>query len=223
MFRGLPWKKVPIYILAQISGATLGALCIYGLYNNPIKSFDPDQTQATAAYFTTFPASFIEPPGARIIGTYNEILATMILALVVFAINDSSNTPPPDGMAPLILMWLVTGIGATLGWQTAYAVNQARDLGPRIALSIVGYRGLWTYNAWYWARVPFLGPLVGAPLGALIYDLFIYSGGDSPINQPWEWRDLKGRWKPKWRATSKQIPAGMPLEEGQKQGTRSRV
>ncbi|CAO1633316.1 unnamed protein product [Jaminaea pallidilutea] len=204
MFRGFPWKKVPIYIFAQILGGTVGALMIYGLYVNPIRAFDPMQTQTSAQYFTTFPASFIEPPGARITGWYNETYATAILLMVILAISDNSNTPPPDGMAPIVLLWLVTGIGATLGWQTAYAINPARDLGPRIALSIVGYRGLWTFNAWYWLRTPLLGALCGAPLGCLLYDLFIYTGDESPLNKPWKWSDV--RWRP---ASKDKMPAGI--------------
>lgn len=102
---------------------------IYGLYVNPIREVDPGQTQTTAEYFTTFPAEFITTPSTRISGFYNEVYATAILLIVILAVNDGSNSPPPDGMAPIVLLWLITGIGATLGWQTAYAVNPARDLG----------------------------------------------------------------------------------------------
>lgn len=91
----------------------------------------------------------------------------LVLLIVIFAIGDAGNAPPTEGMSPLVLMWLITGIGATLGWQTAYgelkliplwyfyfmlngrsillyffsAVNPIRDWGPRIALTIVGYEG----------------------------------------------------------------------------------
>lgn len=206
LFRGFPWKKVPGYIFAQIVGATFGALCIYGLYVIPVRMVDPEQTQLSAQYFTTFPADFIMTKGTRILGFYNEVYASAVLLMVILAVNDGSNTPPPDGMAPLVLLWLITGIGATLGWQTAYAVNPARDLGPRIALSIVGYRGLWTFDAWYWAYTPLLGPLVGAPLGCLIYDALIYTGAESPLNKPWKWSDIR------WRKTSKKIPAGISVD-----------
>lgn len=201
IFRGFPWKKVPIYWFAQVAGCTLGGLCILGLYWNALELADPTKTQDTASLLTTFPQAFLEPPGARLSGFYNEVYATAVLMMVIVGINDGSNTPPPEGMAPLVLLWLVTGVGACLGWQTAYAVNPARDLGPRIALSIVGYRGLFTFNAWYWLRTPILGPLVGAPLGCFIYDTLIYTGADSPLNKSWTGIH--------WGKKSKKIPAGI--------------
>lgn len=71
--------------------------------------------------------------------------------MVIFAIGDSNNTPPPDGMAPIVLLFLILGIGAALGSQTAYAINPARDLGPRLMLWCAGYgTELWTaYNAYF--------------------------------------------------------------------------
>lgn len=94
---------------------------IYGLYVNPIRMVDPNQTETSAQFFTTFPATFIRTQSTRITGFYNEVYASAILLIVILAINDGSNSPPPDGMAPIVLLWLITGIGATLGWQTAYA------------------------------------------------------------------------------------------------------
>lgn len=94
---------------------------VYGLYVNPIRMQDPGQTEQSAQFFTTFPATFIRSPSTRITGFYNEVYATAVLMIVILAINDGSNSPPPDGMAPIVLLWLITGIGATLGWQTAYA------------------------------------------------------------------------------------------------------
>lgn len=68
LFRKFPWKKVPGYILAQILGATCGALFIYGMYHVPILQIDPAKTQATAQYFTTYPADFIRSSGTRLVG-----------------------------------------------------------------------------------------------------------------------------------------------------------
>jgi hypothetical protein len=130
-----------------------------------------------------------------------------ILLIVILAIGDSSNAPPTEGMSPLILMWTVTGIGATLGWQTAYgecepflapccnnadhyvvaALNPIRDWGPRIALTIVGYKGLWSYQNGYFAYTPLASSMTGALVGAFLYDLFIYDGGESWLNKPWRW------------------------------------
>ncbi|SNX82913.1 related to channel protein [Melanopsichium pennsylvanicum] len=183
-FRKFPWKKVPIYIIAQILGCLMGSLCIYGLYVNPIRIIDPLQTEKTASLFTTYPAEFLRQPSTRMSAFYNEFFASTILLIVILAIGDSSNTPPPDGLAPLVLLWLVWGLGACLGWQTAYAVNPARDLGPRIMLYIVGYSPsiLWTFNAWYWLWTPILATCSGAIMGCIVYDTLCYTGGDSPLN-----------------------------------------
>ncbi|KAJ1592881.1 hypothetical protein NDA11_002744 [Ustilago hordei] len=184
IFRKFPWKKVPIYIFAQILGCLVGSLCIYGLYVNPIRAVDPNQTETTAALFTTYPAEFLRSPTTRMSAFYNEFFASAILLIVILAIGDSSNTPPPDGMAPLVLLWLIWGLGACLGWQTAYAVNPARDLGPRLMLYIVGYspKILWTFNAWYWLWTPIIAVCSGAIMGCIIYDTLCYTGGDSPLN-----------------------------------------
>ncbi|UZJ53450.1 hypothetical protein CBS101457_002770 [Exobasidium rhododendri] len=188
IFRGFPWRKVPGYIIAQLLGAMCGALCIYGLYAVPLRIIDPDQTELTASLFTTFPATFLRGSAKLHAWTaFNEIYATAILIIVVLAIGDSGNAPPTEGMAPLVLMWLITGIGATLGWQTAYSVNPIRDWGPRIALTIVGYKGLWSFQGGYFAYTPLASSLTGALTGAFIYDLLIYTGGESWLNKPWSW------------------------------------
>ncbi|KAE8214568.1 hypothetical protein CF327_g2021 [Tilletia walkeri] len=206
IFRGFPWKKVPRYAVAQILGGMMGALLIYGLYSNPIRVVDPGQTEKTAALFTTFPAEFLRQPSTRWTAFYNEVLATAVLLIIIFAIGDAANTPPPDGTAPLTIMWAIVGIGATLGWQTAYCLNIARDLGPRIALAILGYPAdlLWSFNAYYFLWTPILATLVGAVLGGFIYDTLIYTGGESPLNRSWRWSDV--RWA---RHSKKKMPAAI--------------
>ncbi|KAK0555360.1 hypothetical protein OC846_001200 [Tilletia horrida] len=199
VYRGFPWRKVPVYIVSQILGATVGALLIYGLYCNPIRVVDPNQTETTAA-------DYLRTPTTRPTAFYNEVLATAVLLIIVLAIGDAANTPPPDGLAPLALMWAVVGLGATLGWQTAYALNIARDLGPRLALQIVGYspKVLWSFNAYYFLWTPMLGAVVGALLGGFIYDALLYTGGESPLNRQWKWSDV--RWA---RHSKKKLPAGI--------------
>jgi aquaglyceroporin related protein len=78
---------------------------------------------------------------------FSEFLATAVLLIVVLAINDKKNMPAPPGLAPLVLFLLILGIGASLGMETAYAINPARDLGPRILTAMVGYgRQVFTFR-----------------------------------------------------------------------------
>ncbi|KAH8920131.1 aquaporin [Atractiella rhizophila] len=211
IWRGFPWKKVPVYWLSQILGAMTGSALVYLNYVNAINIYEGGPNvrtflgeNATAKYLSTYPAAWI--PG--ISAFFDEVLGTAILLIVVFAISDRNNSPPPDGMNPVILMWLVVGIGACFGLQTAYGINPARDLGPRFVTWFVGYgRGVWTFRDWYWLWTPVLGPLVGANVGALAYDLLIYTGDESPVNKAWKWGYLRF-WKKKSTIPDSTRPAG---------------
>lgn len=70
---------------------------------------------------------------------FSEFLASAILMVAVFAMCDKGNMPPPHGLSPLYLFILILGIGACLGMETGYAINPARDLGPRLLTAMVGY------------------------------------------------------------------------------------
>ncbi|KAK0532297.1 hypothetical protein OC835_003392 [Tilletia horrida] len=184
IFRGFPWRKVPLYILGQMVGAFVGALVIYGIYSNPLHSVDPDQTELTAAIFATYPVDYLRTSTTRISCFLNESVGSAILLLVIMALGDSNNTPPVDGMAPLALLWLVVGIGACLGWQTSYAINPARDIGPRLMLWAVGYTPevVWTFDALYFLWAPCLATIVGGIVGCFLYDALCYTGAESPLN-----------------------------------------
>lgn len=87
-------------------------------------------------------------------------------------------------MNPFILLWLIVGLGACLGSQTAYAINPARDFGPRIMASCFGYGSeVWSFRKAYWIWTPWIATCSGGLFGSMIYDLFIYTGSDSPLNQ----------------------------------------
>ncbi|KDN34586.1 hypothetical protein RSAG8_12318, partial [Rhizoctonia solani AG-8 WAC10335] len=116
---------------------------------------------------------------------FSEVLGTAILLLVVLAVTDNRNGPPPSGLVPLVLFITILGQGACLGMQTGYALNPARDLGPRLLCWAAGYgRQVWSYRYQYWLYTPILGPIIGALLGTAVYDALIFTGSESIFNKP---------------------------------------
>jgi len=155
-----PWSQVPGYILAQMIGAFLGAVIVFLAYL--LHWAETDDQGAKLAVFSTGPAIRNYP-----LNLLTEIIGTFVLVLGVLAITDSHNALS-SGLAPLLVGILVWGIGLSLGGPTGYAINPARDLGPRIAhalLPIPGKGG----SDWAYAWVPVVGPVVGGILGALFY------------------------------------------------------
>ncbi|KAF9011828.1 aquaporin-like protein [Cyathus striatus] len=181
-WRGFPWKKVPIYIFAQLMGGLAGGALVYANYFHAIDIFEGGQgirTQATASLFSTYALDYMTAVSCF----FSEFLATAVLMIMVLAVGDKNNTPTPSGLAPLFLFLLILGLGASLGMQTAYALNPARDFGPRLFLSMAGYgKAVYTYRSHYWIWCPILGPFLGAQAGTVFYDMFLYNGDDSTFN-----------------------------------------
>lgn len=175
-FRGFPWRKVPAFILAQILGGVVGAGLIYALYFGAIDIFEGAgiRTAATAGIFATYPLPYVTSAAAF----FSEFLATAIFGMAVLAMTDKRNgTAPPLGLLPLALFVLFMGFGVSLGMQTAYALNPARDFGPRIFLAMAGYgKEVFTFRSHYWIWCPIMAPILGAQAGAFLYDLFLYTG-----------------------------------------------
>jgi len=185
IFRGFSWKKVPMYILAQILGACTGSGLVYANYHRAIDLFEGGAgirtVPGTASLFTTFALPYM----SNLQCFFSEVLATAILLIVVLAVTDKRNGPPPHGLVPLVLFITILGEGACLGMQTAYALNPARDLGPRLMCWMAGYgREVWNYRSQYWLYTPILGPIVGGIIGTIIYDAFIFTGSESIFNKP---------------------------------------
>ncbi|GAA5874273.1 hypothetical protein JCM3774_000927 [Rhodotorula dairenensis] len=187
IFRGFPWKMVPRYMFAQILGAFCGALLLYGNYQRAINEYDPNKlyqappgSNISATLFITSPASNV---GSPVQGFCQEILASGVLTIAVLALGDENNAPPGAGLGAIVLGFVVVAIGMSNGWVSGYAINPARDIGPRLALWCVGYgKNLWT-DFWYWWLLgPIAGTLVGGIGGALLYDLLIFTGPGSPVN-----------------------------------------
>jgi glycerol uptake facilitator protein len=157
--------QVLTYITAQLAGAFTGACLVY-LAFLPHWRATPDAATKLGV-FCTAPA--IRQPGANLL---TEIIGTFVLVLGVLAIQSPKNLKPEHGfdtgIGPLLIGLLVLSIGLSLGGPTGYAINPARDLGPRLAhalLPIPGKGG----SDWAYAWVPILGPIVGGILGALLY------------------------------------------------------
>jgi glycerol uptake facilitator protein len=168
IFRGFPWRKVLPYSIAQVAGAFVAAALVYRNYLPAFHQVDP-HLEKTAGVFTTFPA-FPSLPQA---GFLDQVIGTALLLLFIFAITDEFNMPPGANMAPLMIGLVVVAIGMSFGAMHGYAINPARDFGPRLFTVLAGFRnnGLTDGNRVWW--VPVLAPLVGGVLGAAAYDFGI--------------------------------------------------
>lgn len=141
VFRGHPWRKFPVYALAQLLGAMTGAAIIYANYKSAFDNFEGGPglrtvsgPNATAGVFCTYPAEFMTRTGMF----FSEFVASSILQFVIFALADPDNIGAGPLM-PLALFFLIFGIGACFGWETGYAINLARDFGPRLVSFLIGY------------------------------------------------------------------------------------
>lgn len=163
------WAKVLPYFIAQTAGAFCGAATAFTVYREAFHAFDGGTRQMdTAGIFATYPASYLSTSGALI----DQIIGTAFLMLVISAIGDARNSVPGN-VAPLAVGFLVMAIGMCFGLNAGYAINPARDLGPRLFTALAGWGGqVFTANHYYF-WVPIVGPLIGGPLGALIYDWFV--------------------------------------------------
>src|SRR6202453_1343224 len=166
VFRGFPWRKVIPYSIAQTFGAFLAAALVYKNYLPAFHRFDP-QLEKTAGVFTTFPAFPMQPSA----GFLDQVIGTALLLLMIFAITDERNTPPGANMTPLMVGLIVVVIGMAFGGMHGYAINPARDFGPRLFTVVAGFKnnGLTDGSTVFW--VPIAGPLIGGLLGAAVGDL----------------------------------------------------
>jgi glycerol uptake facilitator protein len=168
VFRGFPWAKVVPYSLAQILGAGVGAALTYFNYRQPLLRFDPDLSK-TAGVFTTFPAF----PDMPMVGFFDQVLGTALLLLLVFALTDEENLNPPAYLGPILVGLVVIGVGMCFGSLHGYAINPARDLGPRLLISMLGFRSNGLLDGTNQFLVPLVAPLIGGILGGGLYDAAI--------------------------------------------------
>lgn len=184
--RGLPWRKVAPYVLAQFAGAFAASAVVYFTYAEALTAFDGGVrqvlgSQGTAGIWATYPRPFLSVfPG----GFIDQFVGTAMLMLVVLAISDARNAPPTSGMAPVIVGLLVVVIGMTLGFNSGYAINPARDLAPRLFTALAGWGpDVFRMGGWWW--VPVVAPIAGAVAAGWVYDGLIghrFPAGMSPID-----------------------------------------
>ena len=152
------WTKVPMYITAQLIGAMVGAILVYIMYMPHFKATEDEGSKL--ACFATSPAI-----DNRVGNFVSEFIGTFVL---VFALLGVQNTETVSGLGPIIVGLVILGIGVSLGGTTGYAINPARDLGPRIVHSILFSREKIS-SEWRYAWVPIIAPICGAVIAATIY------------------------------------------------------
>jgi MIP family channel proteins len=180
--RKLPWGKVLPYSIAQVAGAFAASAVVYLTYREALSAFDGGVrqvagAQGTAGIWATYPQPFLSTfPG----GVIDQVVGTALLVAVIFGITDSRNSPAPAGLAPVVVGLLVVAIGASFGFNSGYAINPARDFGPRLFTFVAGWGSevFRAGNSWWW--VPIVAPCIGAVAGGWVYDALVGHRFPSP-------------------------------------------
>lgn len=148
-----------VYLAAQLVGAFIGAVVAYLVYK---KQYDGDDDPATKL------GTFSTGPAVRSYGWnfLTEVVATFVLVFIIIMFGHT-----PSGLGPLAVALLIVAIGSSLGGPTGYAINPARDLGPRIAHAVLPIKGKGGSD-WAYSWVPIAGPLVGGVLAGLLAQVF---------------------------------------------------
>jgi glycerol uptake facilitator protein len=174
-----PWKKVPSYWAAQVLGCFVGAALVFLVYNNAINHYNEVHhiVKGTAASvgtystFATFPAPYFHTVWGPLI---DQIVGTFFLVLFVWAVSDEFNLPVGGNMAPVVVGFIVLAVGISFGANAGYAINPARDFGPRMFALIAGWGKVafpgnyGSITDYFW--VPIVGPLIGGAMASVMYD-----------------------------------------------------
>src|SRR3954465_15844090 len=145
--RGFERRKVPAYWAAQLFGAFVGGFLVYLNYKSAIGSLDTAQhvtrgssdSVATFSIFATFPAPYFKSPIGPLA---DQVIGTAFLVGFVFAVTDEYNAPVKSNLAPVVIGFIVVAIGLSYGANAGYAINPARDLGPRLVTWIEGWKSV---------------------------------------------------------------------------------
>lgn len=184
--RQFPWSKVPWYWLAQVIGAFIAAAILYVEYSTGFYSVEKAGHITRGSLASAGQASvFFTSPHTALGGTvvpigtafFDEVLGTALLLFLILAVVDLRNSPPASNLAPLIIGFIVVAIGMSFGVVSGYAINPARDFGPRLFALFAGWgqvafpgNGV-GYSNYFW--VPIVAPLIGGVIGAFVYDFTI--------------------------------------------------
>jgi glycerol uptake facilitator protein len=154
-------------VLAQVAGAFLGAALVFANYKPAIVKFDPDfaSEKSVGIFATSTPY-----PEQWWFGAIDQVVGTALLVGLIFAIVDPKNKFSSSALHPILIGLVVVAIGVSWGGMHGYAINPARDFGPRLFTKVAGFQqsGL-NGDSWLFL-VPIIGPLVGGLVGAAIYD-----------------------------------------------------
>lgn len=180
-----PWNKVIPYWIAQVAGAFIAAVILWAVYHGAFLNYESvhhisrglndykgSQTSIVEAkVFYTFKQPFIDVfPGAF----FDQLVGTALLVALVFAVVDVINSPPQSNLAPFVIGLIVVGIGLSFGYNAGYAINPARDFGPRLLAWIVGFKGIAMPGPDNYFWIPIVGPLVGGVIGAFVYQYTVH-------------------------------------------------
>jgi glycerol uptake facilitator protein len=184
LWRKFPWGKVGPYALAQLVGAFLAAMVVRWNFWEAFDRFDPAKGFKSQVVFNTYPNNAADYANISQLGALrDQIIGTAMLVMLIFAITDARNMSPGANMAPFIIGLVVVGIGMAIGAAAGYAINPARDLGPRLAAWVSGWSNAFNdQRGDFYAWVPIVGPLIGGPLGGWVYDFLV--GRYLPVAEP---------------------------------------
>ncbi|MBX7074637.1 MAG: MIP family channel protein [Pirellulales bacterium] len=186
LFRGFSWAKVAPFIVTQVAAAFVASSLVFVTYHEALDYHDGGQRQiegpkGTAGIWATYPNArgyLSNVPG----GLVDQIVGAALFVGVTFALGDQRNNAPPAWLGPLTAGTLVALIGMTFGYNAGYAINPARDFGPRLFTAVAGWGGgvFRASDGWWW--IPIAGPMIGGAVGGLIYEVFI--GWHHPAVEP---------------------------------------
>lgn len=197
IFRGFPPRLVLRYLAAQFLGCLFGCMTAYALYRDALHitaaNAGVDLYEAliadTSALHTV---PHTEVSAATIF--FSQFVMLALLTVVVLALGDDQNSPPGAGMNALVLGLVVYVFAGVFAFNAGGSFSPFRDLAPRVVVSVVWRRGdVWWERSVYWLWGACIAPLLGGLTGAMLYDLCVFTGGESPVNYP-DWGEKVSRW-----------------------------